>query len=113
MDDPDGAKPPLTFDDVDELVELLDPTIVASYLGGLSVQALGPAVEATTATDLTQQALGLVLEISFDSPVEVTARTSKAEGELQLLKAVLISPTRPGAVVAEADRRGLRTPVNA
>jgi len=54
-----------------------------------------------------------VLEISFDSPVEVTARTSKVEGELQLLKAVLISPTRPGAVVAEADRRGLRTAVNA
>ena len=90
-------------------IGLVDPVLFPAR----QISAFGPAVEATTATDLTQQALGLVLEISFDTPVEVTARTSKAEGELQLLKAVLISPTRPGAVVAEADRRGLRTPVNA
>ena len=90
-------------------IGLVDPVLFPAR----QISAFGPAVEATTATDLTQQALGLVLEISFDSPVEVMARTSKVEGELQLLKAVLISPTRPGAVVAEADRRGLRTPVNA
>lgn len=88
---------------------LVDPVLFPAR----QVAAFGPATEGTTATDLTQNALGLVLEIAFDTPVEVMARTSKAEGETQLLRAVLISPVRPGAVVAEADRRGLRTAVSA
>lgn len=71
------------------------------------IASLGPALEGTGATDLTQDALGLVIEIALDAPIEITARTSSDAGELQLVRGILVSPGRPGAVVAEAERRSI------
>jgi len=82
---------------------LVDPVLFPAT----QIAAFGPAVAGTSATDLTQGSTGLVIEVAFDAPVEVMARTSRHEGELQLVRAVLISPVRPGAVVTEATRRGL------
>lgn len=85
-------------------LSLVDPVLFPTR----RIAAFGPALDGTTATDLTQGALGLVVEVGFDSPVEITARTSKAAGEVQLVRAVLVSPSRPGAVVTEAMARGLQ-----
>lgn len=82
---------------------LVDPVLFPAA----RISNLGPALDGTDATDLTQNALGLVIEIAFDVPVEITARTAKTEGELRLVRAVLVSPTRPGAVVTEAAQRSL------
>lgn len=82
---------------------LVDPVLLPAR----SISAIGPALTGTSAVDLTQQALGLVVEVSFTSPVEIVARTSKSEGELTLVPALLFSPSRPGAVIAEARRRNL------
>jgi len=84
---------------------IVDPVLLPAK----KVVRLGPAFADSTATDLTQNAMGLALEISLDSPVEITRRTARSEGEIQLLQSVLISPCRPGAVVTEATRRKLRT----
>ena len=91
---------------VDHLV-LVDPVLFPAR----RIAGVGPAPVTTTATDLSQGAWGLVLEIAFDAPVEVAARTSRSDGELQLLDAVLVSPAGPGAVVVEATRRGLQRAV--
>ena len=87
---------------------LVDPVLFPAK----RITSFGPALAGTTATDLTRSATGLVLEITFDAPVEVTARTSKSEGEVELVRAVLVSPARPGAVVVEAASRGLPTPTS-
>ena len=84
---------------------IVDPVLLSAK----KVVRLGPAFADSTATDLTQNAMGLALEISLDSPVEITRRTARSEGEIQPLQSVLISPCRPGAVVTEATRRRLRT----
>ncbi|MFN8053118.1 MAG: hypothetical protein U0Q22_16855 [Acidimicrobiales bacterium] len=84
---------------------LVDPVLFPAR----RIVAFGPALEGTTATDLTSNAPGLVLEIAFDTPIEIAARTSRDDGELQLARAVLLSVGRPGAVMSEAARRGIVT----
>lgn len=84
-------------------VGLVDPVLFRAR----SIAALGPAVEGTDAVDLTGQALGPALELAFVTPAEIVRRTSRAEGELQLVRAVLVTPGRPGPVLREAARRGI------
>lgn len=88
-------------------LSLVDPVLFPAR----RIARIGPAYDDSTATDYSQAALGLVIEIAFDSPVEVVERTARAEGELRAVSAVLVGPCRPGAVVAEAARRGLRAGV--
>lgn len=89
---------------VDHLV-LVDPVMFPVR----RIARLAPALDGTSARDLTSGASGLILEIAFDAPVEIVARTARAEGETELVGTVLVSPVRPGAVVTEAARRRLPT----
>ena len=89
---------------VDHL-SLVDPVLFSAK----GVSRIAPALAGTSATDLTHNAPGLTLEIDLDAPTEITRRLGRSEAEVQMLQAVLVTPGRPGAVMAEADRRGFRT----
>lgn len=70
----------------------------------------GPALADTSATDLSQRALGLALELQLRKPVELSYRPSPgAEPTSSELDAVVISVSRPGAILAAANSR--RVPV--
>ncbi len=90
---------------------LIDPVLFPRGRVAALRPALAERVNAdpAEATDLTQDALGLALELTFDGPVEIVARTGASAGETRLTRAVLVAPLRPGAVVEEATRRGLVT----
>ncbi len=88
---------------VHDLLVLRDPSLLLRR----QVRSLGPAPADTTATDLTANALGLALEVRLTEPVEIApAGRFGLPSELTAVTSVLVSPTRPGAVVrAAADRR--------
>lgn len=68
------------------------------------------ALDTTEAADLTGQALGNAVEIELkDFDTVVLAGTPKKPGGTALhVRAVLVSPSRPGRVLTEAARRGHR-----
>jgi hypothetical protein len=72
------------------------------------VAGLGPAAAETSAKDLTAQALGLALELKLTEPTELTFATGRGSSEDQTVRSLLISPTRPAAVLRVALERGLR-----
>ncbi len=83
---------------------LLDPILVRRSM----VASFGPAPADSPAVDLTGGASGLALELRVTEPVEllpVGARRGAAD--LVETGAVLVTPSRPGRVVAEARRRRL------
>jgi hypothetical protein len=87
---------------VHDPLTLLDPILLRRNL----VAALGPAPADTRALDLTGGAPGLALEIRLVEPVELLpAGPRGATAELVEVGAVLVTPARPGRVVAEARRR--------
>lgn len=70
--------------------------------------AIGPAPADTTAHDLTAGALGLALQIDFDEPIAISPLVASRDGTQTTVEVtqILITPTRPGAVLREArDRR--------
>ena len=71
------------------------------------VAGLGPAIAETSAKDLTSQALGLALELKLTDPTELTFVTGRDSSEDVNVRSVLISPTRPAAVMKIALERGL------
>lgn len=71
------------------------------------VAGLGPAIAETSALDLTSQALGLALELKLVDATELTVVTGRTESEDQRVRSLLVSPTRPAAVMAVALERGL------
>jgi hypothetical protein len=77
------------------------------------MRSLGPAPADSDAHDLTAGALGLALELRFDRPETITPapprRTRADRGSLRPfdVEAVLFTPSRPGLVLAEAQRRRL------
>jgi hypothetical protein len=70
-----------------------------------TVTALGPAEVDTPATDLTQRAPGLVLELDLVEPVALGLVRPRNDPESVETAALLFTPTRPGAVLDEAERR--------
>lgn len=74
---------------------------------------LGPAPAATTARDLTVGAPGLAIEIDLTEAIPITPRPVRRPGraappiESELVNAVLVTPSRPGAVMVEAAERRL------
>jgi hypothetical protein len=68
------------------------------------IDQLGPALADTDAIDLTAAALGLALQVDLGTPAEVRRPRQKGE-ELQ---SFLITPSLPGAVLEEAERRRIR-----
>ena len=71
------------------------------------VASIGPARAGTTAADLTAQAFGMALELRLTGPVRTGVRTGRNRSEERSLTALLVSPSRPAAVLATAERRGL------
>ena len=89
---------------------LADPVLFRRQL----VEALGPApATAGDALDITQRALGLALELRLRDDHELAVARPRARGrrsETVHARRLLFTPTRPGAVVAEARARGYAAP---
>jgi hypothetical protein len=90
---------------IHDLLTMADPVLIKRN----AVERMGPALQESTATDLTMGALGLALELRLSSPAEMAVRPRpNHEPELMEVDAVLVSPSMPGAVLDEADRRRMR-----
>lgn len=84
-------------------VALADPVLFRRPL----VARLGPAEASTAALDLTQTAPGLALELDLTEAVPLLrTRPGRRQGEAVTASALLVTPTRPGAVLREAESRG-------
>jgi hypothetical protein len=89
---------------VKDHTSLLDPMLFRRE----DIARFGPAPADTAATDLTAGAFGLALELRLRTPYEVAQVVpGSAEPRSRDLDALLVTPTRPGALVADAARRRL------
>jgi hypothetical protein len=92
---------------VHDPLTLLDPVLLRRQV----VAALRPAAVGTTALDLTQGAPGLALEVALTEAVPLTlVRPGRRLGRPEKATALVFTPTRPGAVLAEARSRRIRVP---
>jgi hypothetical protein len=81
---------------------LLDPILVRRS----QVASLGPAPADAEALDLTGGASGLALELRLAEPLDLLpAGPRRGSAELVEVTALLVTPSRPGRVMAEARRR--------
>jgi hypothetical protein len=76
-----------------------------------AVERLGPAIAGSPARDLTNGAAGLLLECELTDPAPLGLRHSSADNgtvaTLTDVRRFLFAPSRPGALLDEAERRGL------
>lgn len=87
-----------------DLHAMVDPVLFPRR----AIGRLGPApAEDHGALDLTRSALGLALEVELTEPTELAPRRSDGTVQLEHAQRVLFTPTRPGAVLTEAARRGI------
>ena len=77
-------------------------------LGRRDIGSIGPALADTAAADLTAQAFGMALELRFKEPATAGVMTGRNRTEQRSLTAILVSPSRPAAVLATAERRGIQ-----
>ena len=92
-----------------------DPMVVIEAMLVLRrhLSRLRPAPADTTARDLTMGAPGVALEIDLTEAIPITPRPARRPGqaapaiESEEVAAVLVTPSRPGVVLLEADERGL------
>ena len=69
---------------------------------------LGPAPAGTGALDLTQRSLGLAVQLDLEQPVAlVVAGPTRRTADTVETSQLLFTPTRPGALLADAARRRL------
>lgn len=72
------------------------------------ISRIGPERDVTAAWDLTLGATGLALEIGLNEETNLgKSRQGRGLGQVVKADAVIISPSRPGAVIADAADRGL------
>ncbi len=90
-------------------VTLVDPSILvdAVLFPRTSLLSFGPAPLDGERCDLSQQALGLALEVVTREPTSLTVRTERRRAEERTSRAVVFTPARPAAVLAEAASRKL------
>jgi hypothetical protein len=86
---------------VHDLTTLADPVLVPRA----RMTRLGAAPADTDASDLTAGALGLALEVDLEGPIEVVRMMGRRAGEVERLDALLVSPSRPATLLAEAAKR--------
>ena len=72
------------------------------------IASMGPALADTPAADLTAQAFGMALELRLTESVAASVMTGRNRSEQRPLTAMLVSPSRPAAVLATAERRGIK-----
>ena len=71
-----------------------------------SITALGPAPVDTTYEDLTLNSPGLALRAELIEPSKIILNNRGTDVELTDIGGFLVSPNRPGKVIAEAKERG-------
>jgi hypothetical protein len=89
---------------------LVDPLVIAQpvLFQRRHVTRIGPAPVDTDALDLTAAAPGLILEVALDAPVEVVPEVRRGQQTAPVeARSALIAPSRPGALLAQADARDL------
>lgn len=89
---------------VHDATVLREPVLFTSR----EIAGIGPALAETTATDLTSAALGLALELRLAAPASVALVTGRTTTEEHDIRALLVAPSRPAAVLRLARERGLR-----
>lgn len=74
-----------------------------------AIERLGPAIDGTPARDLSNNAAGLLLECELTDPAPLGLRNAQAAGAATLtdVRRYLFCPTRPGALLDEAERRNI------
>jgi hypothetical protein len=91
---------------VHDHMSLADPVLFKRS----AITGFGPALVDSGARDLSQGALGLALQVSLRTTVQLAWKTNAlAEPTAEELTAVIISPSQPGSVLREAA--GRRIPV--
>ena len=83
---------------------LAEPTLFRRPL----IAAFGPAPAGSDARDFTAGAAGLLFELRLAEPVSLTP--ARSGGAPEKVAALLVAPTRPAAVMAEARKRRIPTP---
>lgn len=88
-----------------------DPAAVGpQLLRRQTIVGIGPAPADTDAHDLTAGSLGLALEIRLSDPWELELRRRRGTPPVPVAaERVIVTPTRPGAVLREAASRRLPT----
>jgi hypothetical protein len=89
---------------VHDLTSMGEPVLFRSA----DIAGLAPALADTDADDMTNSALGLALELRLSEPIKIVAAVGRGEIEQRETRAMLISPSRPAAVMRVAMERGLR-----
>lgn len=75
-----------------------------------AVERIGAAIDGTPAKDLSNRAAGLLVECELTDPAPLGLRTldrSAATAEMTDVRRFLFTPTMPGELLNEAERRGL------
>lgn len=73
-----------------------------------AIERLGPAIDGTPARDLSNNAAGLLLECELADPAPLGLRDGAAgAATLTDVRRYLFCPTRPGALLDEAERRNI------
>ncbi len=87
---------------IHDLVNLAEPVLVKVH----EISTFGPARVDASTTDLTSQALGLALELRFVEPIGLPIVIGRDEAEETTVDSLMVSPSRPAAVLQTAARRG-------
>jgi hypothetical protein len=88
---------------VHDPLALVDPILVPRT----ALTSLGAAPADTDALDLTRGSYGLAVELRFADPVSLLVLRGRGASETVEAEALLITPTRPGALITEARSRRL------
>lgn len=89
---------------VHDLTMLREPVLFQAR----EIAGIAPALADTTADDMTNAALGLALELKLAAPATLPLVTGRKETEEREIRSLLISPSRPAAVMTFARSRGFR-----
>lgn len=91
---------------VKDHIALLDPMLFRRE----DIESFGPAPADSDAVDLTAGTFGLALELRLRTPYQVSQVAGRAGSpQARQLDALLVTPTRPGALIADASRRRVPT----
>ena len=88
---------------VHDLTVLREPVLFQAR----EIAGLAPAPADTTADDMTSAAFGLAVELKLAAPVTLPVVTGRTDTEDRDVRALLISPSRPAAVLRAAQARNL------
>jgi len=72
-----------------------------------AIERLGAAIAGSPARDLSNKAAGLLVECELTDPAPLGLRDGDGAAELTDVRRFLIAPTRPGALLTEADGRNI------